>query len=336
MTRRILRGLAAAALLVALSAGAASAGGWATIQADTGNPPQPNAGEPFTFGFTVLQHGVTPAGWVETPDIPRDQRRDRRAGRGQGRRPGRRRPLRRDGDAPVGRLLDVAGRADGPHRRDRAAADGRRAGRRRRCRRWTRARCSRRSSASGPRSGRSTRRSSSPRPTRCGRRSRRSSARSGTSRASARRSRSRSTASTAQPAAADRRRPRSPCPLFAVVGIAVLAGAISGFAMTMLGRGTRPKSGGSPDGSRGGAGSRRRRPHDALTLSRARATSDRGSRQRGPRSCSAIRSLACAAASSAAIAVGVSCSWRSRPKRAARSASGTTSSQRRRSASPSW
>lgn len=66
MTRRILRGLAAATLLVALSAGAASAGGWATIQADSGNPPQPNAGEPFTFGFTVLQHGVTPAGW-ETP-----------------------------------------------------------------------------------------------------------------------------------------------------------------------------------------------------------------------------------------------------------------------------
>jgi hypothetical protein len=67
MTRRILRGVAAAGLLLALSAGAATAGGWATIQADTGNPQQPNAGEPFTFGFTVLQHGVTPAGWVETP-----------------------------------------------------------------------------------------------------------------------------------------------------------------------------------------------------------------------------------------------------------------------------
>ena len=66
MTRRILRSLAAAALLVALSAGAASAGGWASIKADTDNP-QPNAGETFTFGFTVLQHGVTPAGWVETP-----------------------------------------------------------------------------------------------------------------------------------------------------------------------------------------------------------------------------------------------------------------------------
>jgi hypothetical protein len=67
MTRRIFRGLAAATLLVVLSAGAVSAGGWATILADPGNPDQPNAGEPFTFGFTVLQHGVTPAGWVATP-----------------------------------------------------------------------------------------------------------------------------------------------------------------------------------------------------------------------------------------------------------------------------
>jgi hypothetical protein len=64
MSGRILRGIAAAGLLVALSTGAVSAGGWATIQADTSNPHQPNAGEPFTFGFTVLQHGVTPAGWV--------------------------------------------------------------------------------------------------------------------------------------------------------------------------------------------------------------------------------------------------------------------------------
>lgn len=67
MMRRVLRALAAAGLLVALVAGGANAGGWATIQADAGNPHQPNAGEPFTFGFTVLQHGVTPAGWVNTP-----------------------------------------------------------------------------------------------------------------------------------------------------------------------------------------------------------------------------------------------------------------------------
>lgn len=64
MSTRILRAMAAAGLLVALSMGAVSAGGWATIVADPGNPPQPNAGEEFTFGFTVLQHGVTPAGWV--------------------------------------------------------------------------------------------------------------------------------------------------------------------------------------------------------------------------------------------------------------------------------
>jgi hypothetical protein len=37
-------------------------------------------------------------------------------------------------------------------------------------------------------------------------------------------------------------------PLFAVIGIAVLAGAISGFAMTMLGRSSRPASG-APDGT---------------------------------------------------------------------------------------
>jgi hypothetical protein len=63
MTGRILRMLGATTLLVALSAGAVSAGGWATITADPGNP-QPTEGEPIAFGFTVLQHGVTPAGWV--------------------------------------------------------------------------------------------------------------------------------------------------------------------------------------------------------------------------------------------------------------------------------
>lgn len=64
MNGRLLRVLTVAALLVALSAGMARAGGWATITGDASNPPQPNAGEELTFGFTVLQHGVTPAGWV--------------------------------------------------------------------------------------------------------------------------------------------------------------------------------------------------------------------------------------------------------------------------------
>jgi hypothetical protein len=67
MSTRLFRALAAALLLVGLTLTSAAAGGWATIVADTTNPPQPNAGQPFTFGFMVLQHGVTPAGWVETP-----------------------------------------------------------------------------------------------------------------------------------------------------------------------------------------------------------------------------------------------------------------------------
>ena len=67
MAIRVFRALAAALLLVALTLTGASAGGWATITADATNPPQPNAGETFVFGFLVLQHGVTPAGWVETP-----------------------------------------------------------------------------------------------------------------------------------------------------------------------------------------------------------------------------------------------------------------------------
>ena len=64
MPDRLLRALAAAILLVGLTLTGVSAGGWATITADPTNPPQPNAGKPFVFGFTVLQHGVTPAGWV--------------------------------------------------------------------------------------------------------------------------------------------------------------------------------------------------------------------------------------------------------------------------------
>ena len=64
MPNRLFRALAAALLVAGLTLTGASAGGWATITADKTNPPQPHAGVPFTFGFTVLQHGVTPAGWV--------------------------------------------------------------------------------------------------------------------------------------------------------------------------------------------------------------------------------------------------------------------------------
>lgn len=51
--------IASAALL--LSAGAALAGGWATVIPDPGAS-EPVAGETTTIGFTVLQHGKTPVG----------------------------------------------------------------------------------------------------------------------------------------------------------------------------------------------------------------------------------------------------------------------------------
>lgn len=71
MIGRTLRALAAAIFIVALAAGAASAGGWATITADAGNAP-PTEGVETTFGFTVLQHGQTPAGWVEATLVATD------------------------------------------------------------------------------------------------------------------------------------------------------------------------------------------------------------------------------------------------------------------------
>lgn len=67
MGGRTMKGLAAAVFLLALSAGTVSAGGWATITADPTNG-EPTEGEPTTIGFTVLQHGRTPAGW-ESPTL---------------------------------------------------------------------------------------------------------------------------------------------------------------------------------------------------------------------------------------------------------------------------
>lgn len=61
MTTRILRAAAAATLLLVIGATAVTAGGWATIVADDATPPEPRAGEDVEYGFTVLQHGVTPA-----------------------------------------------------------------------------------------------------------------------------------------------------------------------------------------------------------------------------------------------------------------------------------
>lgn len=67
MTGRTMGALAAAVFLVALAAGTAAAGGWATIAPDATNG-EPTEGEPTTIGFTVLQHGETPAGW-ESPTL---------------------------------------------------------------------------------------------------------------------------------------------------------------------------------------------------------------------------------------------------------------------------
>lgn len=65
MSTRILRAAAAASLLITLAVASVTAGGWATIVADDATPPEPRAGEGVEYGFTVLQHGETPAGFEE-------------------------------------------------------------------------------------------------------------------------------------------------------------------------------------------------------------------------------------------------------------------------------
>ena len=65
MTTRIMRAAAAALLLLTLGATAVVAGGWATIVPDDAAAPVPRAGEDVEYGFTVLQHGVTPAGFED-------------------------------------------------------------------------------------------------------------------------------------------------------------------------------------------------------------------------------------------------------------------------------
>ncbi len=66
MTRRsAVLGAGLSLVLVLLAAAPALAGGWAEIKADqTRTSEPPVAGRPLEIGFTVLQHGVTPAGWV--------------------------------------------------------------------------------------------------------------------------------------------------------------------------------------------------------------------------------------------------------------------------------
>jgi hypothetical protein len=68
MLQRIAALPAAVALLLLLVV-PAMAGGWAEVRADaTTTTTPPVEGQPMEIGFTVLQHGETPAGWV-TPTV---------------------------------------------------------------------------------------------------------------------------------------------------------------------------------------------------------------------------------------------------------------------------
>jgi hypothetical protein len=60
-------GVAVVAMLLILAAPVA-AGGWAEIEADAQTTTPPLEGTPIVVGFTVLQHGETPAPW-ETPTV---------------------------------------------------------------------------------------------------------------------------------------------------------------------------------------------------------------------------------------------------------------------------
>ena len=62
MIRRIAASLAALAILLMLAV-PVMAGGWAEIIADAQASKPPIEGTPTEIGFTVLQHGVTPAAW---------------------------------------------------------------------------------------------------------------------------------------------------------------------------------------------------------------------------------------------------------------------------------
>jgi hypothetical protein len=65
MTRRSIVPAALALGLLLMLVVPALAGGWADVKVDAAATTQPpREGQPLTVGFTVLQHGVTPAGWV--------------------------------------------------------------------------------------------------------------------------------------------------------------------------------------------------------------------------------------------------------------------------------
>ena len=68
MIKRIAASLTAVAFLLVIAM-PVLAGGWAEIVPDAGaTTTEPIAGEPVEVGFTVLQHGQTPAGWT-TPTV---------------------------------------------------------------------------------------------------------------------------------------------------------------------------------------------------------------------------------------------------------------------------
>ena len=110
MTNRILRAAAAALLLLTLGGATVLAGGWATIAADDAIPPVPRAGEDVEYGFTVLQHGVTPAGFEDANPAP-DEHGNRRDVRRTGRAEWCRGPLRRAVHLPERGHLDLRHRA---------------------------------------------------------------------------------------------------------------------------------------------------------------------------------------------------------------------------------
>jgi hypothetical protein len=61
--------LLASLAVLTLSATSVLAGGWADVKPDAGTLEQPPIeGESTVIGFTILQHGVTPAGWI-TPTV---------------------------------------------------------------------------------------------------------------------------------------------------------------------------------------------------------------------------------------------------------------------------
>ncbi len=62
MIRRIAASVAALAMLLMLAV-PVMAGGWAEIKADAQTTKPPTEGTPTEIGFTVLQHGETPAPW---------------------------------------------------------------------------------------------------------------------------------------------------------------------------------------------------------------------------------------------------------------------------------